>query len=50
MSDEQLNELARQAAALLLEREPALEHPVNPGLRKVLGERYARSLELFRVG
>jgi ATP-dependent DNA helicase RecG len=50
LRDEELNERARVAAAKLLERDPGLERPENAGLRRVLGERYARSLELFRVG
>jgi ATP-dependent DNA helicase RecG len=50
LRDEQLNDLAREAAVRLLEKDPELEKPENAGLRRVLGERYARSLELFRVG
>jgi ATP-dependent DNA helicase RecG len=48
--DEALNEQARLAAESLLERDPALEHSEHAGMRRVLGVRYARSLELFRVG
>jgi ATP-dependent DNA helicase RecG len=48
--DEELNERARAAAGKLLERDPGLERPEHAGLRRVLGERYSRSLELFRVG
>jgi ATP-dependent DNA helicase RecG len=48
--DEALSERAREAAAAILERDAALEHPEHAGLRRVLGDRYARSLELFRVG
>ena len=48
--DEALNDRARAAAASLLARDPELERPEHAGLRRVLGERYARSLELFRVG
>ncbi|HEY4306481.1 MAG TPA: ATP-dependent DNA helicase RecG [Gemmatimonadaceae bacterium] len=48
--DEELNERARVAAIKLLERDPALEKGEHAGLRRMLGERYARSLELFRVG
>jgi ATP-dependent DNA helicase RecG len=48
--DELLNEQARQAADLLLASDPELERPEHAPLRKVLGERYSRSLELFRVG
>jgi len=50
LRDELLNDRARVAAATLLERDPGLERPEYSGLRRVLGERYARSLELFRVG
>lgn len=50
MRDEELNERARAAAESLLARDPGLEKPEHAGLRRVLGERYARSLELFRVG
>ena len=48
--DEELNERARQAAERLLADDPELEKPEHAGLRKVLGHRYKRSLELFRVG
>jgi ATP-dependent DNA helicase RecG len=48
--DEVLNERAREAAEALLARDAGLERPEHAGLRRVLGERYARSLELFRVG
>jgi hypothetical protein len=34
----------------LLAIDPELDHAEHAGLRRVLGERYARSLELFRVG
>ena len=50
MRDEELNERARAAAAKLLARDAGLEKPEHAGLRRVLGERYSRSLELFRVG
>jgi ATP-dependent DNA helicase RecG len=50
LRDEELNQRARIAAASLLERDPGLERPEHAGLRRVIGERYARSLELFRVG
>ncbi len=50
MRDEVLNEHAQAAAAALLGRDPGLERPEHAGLRRVLGQRYARSLELFRVG
>ena len=50
LQDEALNERARLAATSLLVRDAGLERPEHAGLRRVLGERYARSLELFRVG
>jgi ATP-dependent DNA helicase RecG len=48
--DEALNARARGAAETLLSRDPGLDAPANARLRRVLGERYARALELFRVG
>ncbi len=48
--DAQLNEQAREAADKLLAADPELESPANAAMRRVMGERYARSLELFRVG
>ena len=48
--DEELNERARESAVTLLARDPGLEKPEHAGLRRMLGERYARSIELFRVG
>jgi ATP-dependent DNA helicase RecG len=50
MRDDALNALAREQAEALLARDPELRHAEHAGLRKALGERYARSLELFRVG
>jgi ATP-dependent DNA helicase RecG len=50
MRDEALGERARAAADALLARDPDLTEPPQAGLRRVLGERYRRSLELFRVG
>jgi ATP-dependent DNA helicase RecG len=50
LRDEALLVMARDAAARLLERDPGLERPEHAGLRRILGERYARSIELFRVG
>ncbi|HEX6598646.1 MAG TPA: ATP-dependent DNA helicase RecG [Gemmatimonadaceae bacterium] len=50
LRDELLNEQARQAADLLLATDPELDQPAHAPLRRVLGERYSRSLELFRVG
>jgi ATP-dependent DNA helicase RecG len=48
--DEQLNEQARHAATGVLERDPELTMPEHAGIRAVLGARYERALELFRVG
>ena len=50
LRDELLNEQAREAADRLLAEDPQLDSPKNAPLRQVMGERYARSLELFRVG
>jgi ATP-dependent DNA helicase RecG len=50
LRDEVLNERARAAAARLLVEDAGLERSEHAGLRRVLGERYARALELFRVG
>jgi ATP-dependent DNA helicase RecG len=50
LRDELLNESAREAADRMLAEDPELESPVHAPVRRVLGERYARSLELFRVG
>ncbi len=48
--DEELSLKARQAAELLLARDPGLATRENEGVRRVLAARYARALELFRVG
>jgi ATP-dependent DNA helicase RecG len=48
--DEVLNVEARAAAERLLEQDPTLSTKENAGIRKVLGARYSRALELFRVG
>ncbi|MES2178788.1 MAG: ATP-dependent DNA helicase RecG [Gemmatimonadota bacterium] len=50
LRDERLNELAREAADRLLAVDPELTTPQHAALKRVMGERYARSLELFRVG
>ncbi len=50
LRDELLNEEARAAAERLLSADPELEAASNAPLRRMMGERYARSLELFRVG
>jgi ATP-dependent DNA helicase RecG len=48
--DEELSLKARHAAEVLLERDPDLSARENEGIRRVLAARYARALELFRVG
>ncbi len=48
--DEALGVKAREAAEMLLERDPDLTARENEGVRRVLASRYARALELFRVG
>jgi ATP-dependent DNA helicase RecG len=50
LRDELLNEQARDAAERLLAADPELDLPEHAPLRRVMGERYSRSLELFRVG
>ena len=50
LRDALLNERAREAADTLLAADPELDSAANAPIRRVMGERYARSLELFRVG
>jgi len=50
LRDEALNAAAMAAAAELLDADPELRHPEHAELRRRLGERYARAIELFRVG
>ncbi|HKG94042.1 MAG TPA: ATP-dependent DNA helicase RecG [Gemmatimonadaceae bacterium] len=50
LRDEVLNERARAAAWSLLDRDPELQRAEHAGMRKVLSDRYARALQLFRVG
>jgi ATP-dependent DNA helicase RecG len=50
LRDELLNEQARDAADRLLAADPELTSKEHEPLRQVLGQRYSRSLELFRVG
>ena len=50
LRDEQLMLLTRELASTMLERDPELTHPEHAGIRRALTERYARALELFRVG
>jgi ATP-dependent DNA helicase RecG len=48
--DEELNAEARETAAAVIDRDPDLAEPAHRVLRKVLSQRYARAMELFRVG
>jgi ATP-dependent DNA helicase RecG len=50
LRDEILNLKAREAAERILADDPGLEAPRHEGLRRAMGTRYARALELFRVG
>ena len=50
LEDEHLNEQARAAATSLIESDPDLDRPEHHALKRVLGARYARAMELFRVG
>jgi ATP-dependent DNA helicase RecG len=50
IADEDLNIKARAGAEILLDRDPELVARENAGIRKVLSSRYARAMELFRVG
>ncbi|HTR77392.1 MAG TPA: helicase-related protein, partial [Gemmatimonadaceae bacterium] len=48
--DEALNQKARLAAERILTADPDLAKPEHAPMRHVLGDRYARAMELFRVG
>jgi ATP-dependent DNA helicase RecG len=50
IEDEALNTQAREDAAVVIERDPQLQQPGHAALRRVLSSRYARAMELFRVG
>src|SRR5687768_13439641 len=50
LRDEELNLLAQEVASDVLEHDPELTRPEHTGMRRVLGERYGRAIELFRVG
>ena len=50
LRDEHLSEAAHAAASAVLAEDPELDRPEHQPMRRVLGERYERSLELFRVG
>ena len=48
--DEALNVKAREAADVVMQKDPELKSPAHKSLRKVLSQRYSRAMELFRVG
>ena len=48
--DEELNLRARASADLMLATDPELTRPEHREFRTILGARYARAMELFRVG
>jgi ATP-dependent DNA helicase RecG len=48
--DERLSEVAREAATSMLDADPELSRPEHAGLRRLLGERYAKAIDLFRTG
>jgi ATP-dependent DNA helicase RecG len=48
--DQELSDLAREAAETLLVADPTLSRPASKALHEVLRKRYSRALELFRVG
>ena len=50
LRDERLSDAAHEAATAVLDKDPELEQQEHAAMRRVLGERYERSLELFRVG
>ncbi len=50
LRDELLNEKASEVADRVLAADPELAAPTNLPMRQVMGQRYARALELFRVG
>ncbi len=50
LRDEELNARALSLATVLLEQDPELARPEHAGIRQALRERYARAIELFRVG
>ena len=50
LRDEALSDIAREVAERVLAADPELRRPEHAGLRATLQSRYARALELFRVG
>jgi ATP-dependent DNA helicase RecG len=50
LRDEELNLIARDEAERVLAADPELRAPEHEGIRRTLGARYSRAMELFRVG
>jgi ATP-dependent DNA helicase RecG len=50
LRDLELNEVAREAAIELLDADPELASKASAPIRAVIRRRYARAMELFRVG
>ncbi|MBV6521475.1 MAG: ATP-dependent DNA helicase RecG [Gemmatimonadaceae bacterium] len=50
LRDEAINARALRLATGMLEADPELRRPEHAGVKRVLQERYARALALFRVG
>nr|MCU0626060.1 hypothetical protein [Gemmatimonadaceae bacterium] len=50
LRDEALIPVAQAVAQRLVDADPELARPEHATLRTLLGTRYARALELFRVG
>lgn len=50
LRDEALVPVAQRCAQRVVDRDPELRAPEHASLRAMLGARYARALELFRVG
>jgi ATP-dependent DNA helicase RecG len=48
--DEALSEQARAAAERVLNADPELTKPENRGILRVLAERYAKAMEMFKTG
>jgi ATP-dependent DNA helicase RecG len=48
--DEALSEQARSAAERVLNADPELTKPENRGILRVLAERYAKAMEMFKTG
>lgn len=48
--DEALSDVAREAAAQMLAEDPDLSRAEHAAMRMTLAERYARAMDLFRIG